>query len=169
MRELGKDLDETKADVAIVLGSDYLDTFFLSSVPTCAVIAGEQSHASFASREYNLPIHQGFVEDLLDSLVRAGFDMAYSQDAILGHSFAAIYEWVIEGRAIPVIPIFVNAYLPPLPSARRCEALGKAIAEIIAKRPERVVRRRSPPGLSVQAHGGAMLTHYEGAPFPSRL
>jgi 2,3-dihydroxyphenylpropionate 1,2-dioxygenase len=151
MRELGKDLDQTKPDLAIVLGSDHLETFFLSSVPTFAVMAGERSRAAFAGREYDLPIHRGFAEDLLDKLVRAGFDMAYSQDAVLGHSFAAMYEWVIEGRAIPVVPIFVNAYLPPLPSARRCEALGKAIAAVIAKRPERV---------AIIASGG--MSHYPG-------
>src|ERR1041384_5825798 len=83
MRELGRTLDETKPDVVIIFGSDHLETFFLSSVPTFAVIAGETSHAHFANKDYNLPIPQGFTEDLLDKLVRADFDMAYSQDAVL--------------------------------------------------------------------------------------
>jgi 2,3-dihydroxyphenylpropionate 1,2-dioxygenase len=151
MRELGKDLDKTKPDAIIVIGSDHLETFFLSSVPTFAVMSGETSHAHFATKDYDLPIHQGLAEELLDGLVRMDFDMSYSQDAVLGHSFAAIYEWVIEGRAIPVIPLFVNAYLPPLPSARRCEALGKAIAKIIEGRPERV---------AIVASGG--MSHYPG-------
>src|SRR5271157_2565639 len=129
MRVLGEDLDEIKPDAIIVIGSDHLETFFLSSVPTFAIVAGETSRAKFAGHEYNLPIAQGLAEDLLDRLVRAEFDMAYSQGAELGHSFAAVYEWVIEGRAIPVVPIFVNTYLPPLPSPQRCFALGKAIAE----------------------------------------
>src|ERR1700680_4670124 len=105
MRELGKSLDETKPDAVIIFGSDHLETFFLSSVPTFAVIAGETSQAAFAGKNYSLPIHQGLAEDILDKLVRADFDMAYSQDAILGHSFAAVYEFVLEGRDIPVIPI----------------------------------------------------------------
>jgi 2,3-dihydroxyphenylpropionate 1,2-dioxygenase len=151
MRELGKSLDETKPDAVIVIGSDHLETFFLSSVPTFAVMSGESSHAHFANKDYDLPIHQALAEEILDGLVRADFDMSYSQDAVLGHSFAAIYEWVIEGRAIPVIPIFVNAYLPPLPSARRCEALGKAIAKIIECMPERV---------AIVASGG--MSHYPG-------
>ncbi|MDE3167053.1 MAG: MMPL family transporter, partial [Acidobacteriota bacterium] len=151
MRELGKSLDETKPDVAIVIGSDHLETFFLSSVPTFAVVAGETTKASFAGRDYELPVHLPLAEDLLEKLVDAGFDMAYSQDAVLGHAFAAVYEWVIEGRGIPVIPLFVNAYLPPLPSARRCAALGRAIAEVIAKRPENV---------AIIASGG--MSHYPG-------
>ena len=151
MRLLGKDLDETKPDLAIVIGSDHLETFFLSSVPTFAVIAGERSHAHFANRNWDLPVHLDFAEGLLAKLVNQGFDMAYSQDALLGHSFAAVYEWVIEGRKIPVVPIFVNTYLPPLPTPQRCAALGKAIAEYIETRPEKV---------AIIASGG--MSHYPG-------
>ncbi len=150
MRDLGKTLDETKPDVVIVIGSDHLETFFLSAVPTFAIIAGKTCKASFAGRDYELPTHP-LAEELLDKLVDAGFDMTYSQDAVLGHSFAAVYEWVIEGRAIPVVPVFVNTYLPPLPKARRCEALGKAIREVVEKGPERV---------AIVASGG--MSHYPG-------
>src|SRR5437763_1636622 len=84
MRELGKTLDETQPEAIIVIGSDHLETFFLSSVPTFAIVAGERSRAKFAGREYNLAVHRDLAEDLLDRLVRAEFDMAYSQDAELG-------------------------------------------------------------------------------------
>jgi 2,3-dihydroxyphenylpropionate 1,2-dioxygenase len=151
MRLLGKDLDEAKPDVALVIGNDHMETFFLTSVPTFAILAGERSRAEFARKNYDLPIHQGFAEDLLDKLVNAGFDMAYSQDAVLGHAFAAVYEWVLEDRKIPVVPIFVNAYLPPLPTPRRCAQLGKAIAKVIADRPERV---------AIIASGG--MSHFPG-------
>jgi 2,3-dihydroxyphenylpropionate 1,2-dioxygenase len=151
MRLLGKDLDEAKPDVALVIGNDHMETFFLTSVPTFAILAGERSRAEFARKNYDLPIHQGFAEDLLDKLVNAGFDMAYSQDAVLGHAFAAVYEWVLEDRKIPVVPIFVNAYLPPLPTPRRCAELGKAIAKVIADRAERV---------AIIASGG--MSHFPG-------
>jgi 2,3-dihydroxyphenylpropionate 1,2-dioxygenase len=151
MRQLGKDIEEAKPDLIIVIGSDHLETFFLSSVPTFAVVAGEYSHAHFANKNWDLPVHLPFADHLLEKLVHRGFDMAYSQDAVLGHSFAAVYEWIIEGRKIPVVPVFVNAYLPPLPSPQRCAALGKAIAEIVAERPERV---------AIVASGG--LSHYPG-------
>src|SRR5260370_38219546 len=64
MRELGKSLDEAKPDAVIVLGSDHLETFFLSSVPTLAIIAGENSMAKFASRDYTMPIHTHLSQDL---------------------------------------------------------------------------------------------------------
>jgi 2,3-dihydroxyphenylpropionate 1,2-dioxygenase len=151
MRSIGKDLEESKPDAVIVIGSDHLETFFLSSVPTFAILSGEYSHAEFAGRKYELKIHEALTEDLLDKLMKAGFDLGYSQDAVLGHAFAAVYEWVIEKRPIPVVPIFVNAYLPPLPTAKRCAELGKAIAKVIESRPEKV---------AIVASGG--MSHFPG-------
>src|SRR5579872_5130660 len=151
MRHLGTLLDETRPDLAIVIGSDHLETFFLHAVPTFAIIGGLHSKAAFARRTYSLPIHP-FAEELLDQLVLGGFDMTYSQDAELGHAFAAVYEWVIEGRSIPVVPIFVNTYLPPLPPARRCAQLGVAIRDAIEASPYRI---------AIVASGG--MSHYPGA------
>ena len=151
MRVLGKDLDEIKPDAIVVIGSDHLETFFLSAVPTFAIVGGEKSKAAFARKSYALPIH-GFAEELVNDLVSDGFDLTYSQDAELGHAFAAVYEWVIEGRSIPVVPIFVNTYLPPLPTARRCAQLGAAVRDAIL---------RSPYRIAIVASGG--MSHYPGA------
>jgi 2,3-dihydroxyphenylpropionate 1,2-dioxygenase len=151
MRQVGQEIEELKPDAVIIFGSDHLETFFLSSVPTFAVIAGEYAHAHFANKSYKLKTHLPLAEDILNKLVAAEFDMSYSQDAIMGHSFAAVYEWIIENRDIPVVPIFINTYLPPLPTPKRCEALGKTIAKIIAGRPERVV-----------LIGSGGMSHYPG-------
>lgn len=151
MEKLGSVLDATRPGALIVFASDHLETFFLKSVPTFAVISGERANAVFAGRSWTPRIHQALAEDLLEKLVDADFDMAYSQDAELGHSFAAPFEWVLGERDIPVVPVFVNTYLPPLPKARRCAALGAKIAEIVRGRSERV---------ALLASGG--MSHYPG-------
>lgn len=151
MRELGKLLDETRPDVILFLGSDHLETFSIGCVPTFAILAGSRARAEFAGRRYDLPIHRELAEDLLNRLVGANFDLAYSEDAVLGHTFAVPFEFVIEGRDIPVVPIHTNVYLPPLPSPRRCAALGAEIAKAVAHRPERI---------AIIASGG--MSHYPG-------
>jgi 2,3-dihydroxyphenylpropionate 1,2-dioxygenase len=151
MRELGRRLDESKPDALIVFASDHMETFFLQSVPTFSVIDGERANAAFAAKTWSPPIHRPLAEAILDGLVRRDFDLSYSQDALLGHSFAAPFEWIVESREIPVVPIFVNTYLPPLPTARRCAALGAALAQVIASRSERV---------ALLASGG--MSHYPG-------
>ena len=96
MRRLGKLLDETKPDALIIFASDHMETFFLKSVPTFAIMSCETATAGFAGRSWNPPIHQGLAETILEQLVARDFDMAYSQEAELGHSFAAIFEWVLR-------------------------------------------------------------------------
>jgi hypothetical protein len=120
-------------------------------MPTFAVIAGNYAHAEWAGKELKLPVHREMAEDLLETLIAQGFDLAYSEDAVLGHSFAVPFEYVIGSRKIPVLPIFANVYLPPLPSPRRCEAFGKAIANFVKGRPERAC---------IIASGG--MSHYPG-------
>ncbi len=151
MRELGKLLDETQPDVIVFLGSDHLETFSMSCNPTFAIVAGNRAKAEFAGRHYDLPIHRELAEDFLYQLVSKDFDIAYSEDAVLGHTFAVPFEFVIGGRPIPVVPFHANVYLPPLPSPKRCAALGRAIADVIATRPERV---------ATIASGG--MSHYPG-------
>ena len=151
MRQLGKLLDETKPDAILFLGSDHLDTFSMTCVPTFAIICGNRVLAEHGGHKYDLPNHRELAEDLLEKLVLRGFDVAYSEDALLGHTFATPFEYVIEKRNIPVVPFFTNVYLPPLPTAQRCAALGKAVADIIKGRKERV---------AVIASGG--MSHYPG-------
>jgi 2,3-dihydroxyphenylpropionate 1,2-dioxygenase len=151
MRELGKLLDETNPDVILFLGSDHLETFAINCVPTFAIVAGNRAIAEFAGRKFDLPIHRELAEDLLKKLVHADFDLAYSEDAVLGHTFAVPFEFVISGRDIPIVPIHTNVYMPPLPTPKRCAALGRALANVIASRPERV---------AIIASGG--MSHYPG-------
>jgi aromatic ring-opening dioxygenase LigB subunit len=152
IQELGKVLDETKPDVVLMFGADHVETFSVSCVPTFAVVAGDRAIAKFAGREHNLPIHREFAEDMLNKLVvEHDFDIAYSEDAELGHAFSIPFEFLIGKRNIPVIPFFTNVYVPPLPTPKRCEALGKAVAQIVKGRKERV---------AIVASGG--MSHFPG-------
>jgi AmmeMemoRadiSam system protein B len=152
MQELGKVLDETKPDVIVFFGSDHVETFSVTCIPTFAIIAGNRAVAKFAGKEYDLPVHREMAEDLLNKLVvEKNFDIAYSEDAELGHAFAVPFEYVIGKRNIPIIPFFTNVYVPPLPTPKRCAALGRAIADIIKGRKERV---------AVVASGG--MSHFPG-------
>src|SRR5437763_4543459 len=109
MRELGKVLDETKPDVIVFFGSDHVETFSVSCVPTFAIIAGNRAVAKFAGREFCPRVHREMAEDMLNKLVvDYEFDVAYSEDAELGHAFAVPFEYVVGTRDIPVIPFFTN-------------------------------------------------------------
>ena len=152
MQELGKVLDESKPDVILFFGSDHVETFSVTCVPTFAIIAGSRAVATFAGRTYQVPVLREMAEDLLNKLVvDKNFDIAYSEDAELGHAFAIPFEYVIGNRSIPIVPFFTNVYMPPLPTPQRCAALGRAVAEIVKGRKERV---------ALIASGG--MSHFPG-------
>jgi aromatic ring-opening dioxygenase catalytic subunit (LigB family) len=151
MRQLGRVLDETRPDVLIILGLDHLEAFSLSVSPTFTVMVAPEAEGSFGPKEYRLRSAPELGRALLDGLIRRDFDMAFSQRAFLGHAFVVPFEYVVEERPLAVLPMFVNVYVPPLPSTRRCYQLGRALAEVIAERPERV---------AILASGG--MSHYPG-------
>ena len=113
-------------DAILFFGADHVETFSVTCVPSFAIVAGNRAIAKFAGREHNLPIHREMAEDILNKLVvDHNFDMAYSEDAELGHAFSIPFEYVIGKRNIPVIPFFTNVYVPPLPTPRRCAGAGQ--------------------------------------------
>ncbi len=128
-----------------------MKTLSVPFVPTLEIIAGNRALEEHRGFHSDLPNNRDMAEDLLNQLIQANFDVAYSEDALLGHTFAVPFEYLLEKRNIPVVPFFTNVYLPPLPSMRRCAAMGREIAKIIKGRKERV---------AVIASGG--MSHYPG-------
>jgi aromatic ring-opening dioxygenase catalytic subunit (LigB family) len=64
-----------------------------------------------------------------------GFDPAYSRktryDGGLGHAFARVLKFLTPDARFSIVPIMVNTYYPPAPSAKRCVQFGKAVAKAI--------------------------------------
>ncbi len=151
MRQIGKELEETKPDAVIVIGSDHLETFFLSSVPTFAILSGEYSHAEFAGRKYELKIHEALTEDLLDKLNESGF----RPGLLAGRGARARVRGSLRmgDREAPHSrrSDFRERVSPAPAYSQRCAELGKAIAKIIAERPEKV---------AIVASGG--MSHFPG-------
>src|SRR5919106_1861366 len=151
MRQLGRVLDETKPDALIVVGLDHLEAFSLDVSPAFAIVVGPEVTGSFGRKQYRVGVHQELARALLDGCLKRDFDMAFCHKAFMGHAFVVPFEFILEQRQIPIVPVFVNVYVPPLPQPHRAYQLGRRIAEIIAERGERV---------AVLASGG--MSHYPG-------
>ena len=151
MRRLGRVLDETQPDALIVVGLDHLEAFSLDVSPAFAVVVGPEVVGSFGSKQYRLGVHQTLARAILDGCLKRDFDMAFCHKAFMGHAFVVPFEYVLEERQIPIVPLFVNVYVPPLPQPHRAYQLGRAIAEVIAERGERI---------AILASGG--MSHYPG-------
>lgn len=67
--------------------------------------------------------------ELVRQLYRQGFDPAFTSVAKVDYAMGIpLTHLRVVG---PVLPIYVNAYLPPQPTIERCYAFGEAVARIM--------------------------------------
>jgi len=154
---LAEELQRARPDVVVIVGDDQTEIFSNALVPALAVFIGESAAGTTSiswigeKREDNHVSFKGLptlARSLVEALMERGFDPAYMEELKpmgrpgvgLGHAFTRIGKVMgLAERGLPVIPVFVNAYHPPLPSAARCYALGQAMRDFFDARPERVV------------------------------
>jgi aromatic ring-opening dioxygenase catalytic subunit (LigB family) len=120
---------------------------------------GEQ-HAAFAEPQFNLePVtRRGAPEiasELLQALYADGCELAHSSELQLDHGTTLPLQLMRIPEHVAVIPLIINSIFPPLPSLRRCLALGDALARAIS-------RLTSHQRIGLLATGG--ISHTVGAP-----
>jgi 3-O-methylgallate 3,4-dioxygenase len=157
MAAIGK-LRETIAaahpEVIIVVGDDQHENLVDDNMPPFTIYMGEKAEASVSLRYLNQPksenrtkyrVHGGMAKALIDGLMDQNFDPAYSKqtryDGGLGHAFARVLKFLSPEANHRVVPVMVNTYYPPAPSAKRCAEFGRALAQVLRQIPgdERVV------------------------------
>jgi protocatechuate 4,5-dioxygenase beta chain len=126
-RAVKEQLDAAKPDAIVVVANDHFNTFFLDNFPTFAIGVAEASSGpndQTSMPSYDFAVHSDLAKHVLKTGMDAGFDFAVTHEFGVDHSMLVPLHYLTEGVQIPVVPIWVNAFLKPLPSARRCHALG---------------------------------------------
>ena len=130
-------------DVLVVFGDDQLECFDFRNYPAFAIYAGDKFQGALArGGSAGVPGHPQLASALLTGLMRRGFDPAFSLDMPkpdrgIGHAFLRPAESLTDFTT-PIVPVFLNCYYAPQPTARRCYELGVAVGEIIAEMPGRL-------------------------------
>jgi gallate dioxygenase len=128
--EVSTRLLATRPDAIVFYTADHYNVFWETCIPIFSVGVAE---SAWGASDYDtvprreLPIASELATGLQRSLVRAGFDVGKSQEFELDHTIVAPMHFLVPDEAIPIVPIFLNALIPPLPSADRCSALGAAV------------------------------------------
>lgn len=147
---MGERFAAQTADALIVVADDHLNAFSFNCVPAICVRIGKtvprmmQDAAEAFDKvlehmptEY--PLHEALAGQILEQGVQNGFDLALSWEAPVDHAFLSPVNTMLGQRRIPpLVPIFVNAFIAPQPTARRCFQFGQHIARVVAKSPWRV-------------------------------
>ena len=140
-RSVADHLRAVEPEVLVIFDSDHLNTFFLDNFPTLSV--GVSDHTSGPNDgtpglpRYTLPVSESLAEHLLKSGLQHGFDLARTQEFEVDHSILVPLHFLTPDMRIPIVPIFVNGIVHPLPAARRCLALGQLVREAVEALPDR--------------------------------
>jgi aromatic ring-opening dioxygenase catalytic subunit (LigB family) len=164
LNELRDALARWQPDALIVLGDDQHENVLDDNQPPFLIYMaeavdatlhflylGEEAEKQMTRYRVASNLARSFVTGLMDH----GFDPAWSvstrEPTGLGHAFGRALKFVMPEPRFPIVPIMVNTYYQPSPSARRCWQFGAALRAIIEQRPnnERV---------AILASGG--LSHF---------
>jgi len=131
-------LARTKPDVAVVFYNDHGLNFFLDKMPTFSVgAAPEYRNADEGWGIPTLPPFRGAPAlswHIIEHLVEREFDITTCQEMLVDHAFTLPLKLFWPDGECPVVtvPVCINTVQHPLPSARRCLALGRAVGEAVA-------------------------------------
>jgi protocatechuate 4,5-dioxygenase beta chain len=136
-------MDANPADIVIVVYNDHGLNFFLDKVPTFAIGCAD----SYANEDEGwglppmppFPGNAEFSWHLAESLIDQDFDMCTCQEMKVDHGFVNPVRVLFGDRdqyPVKFVPLAVNTVQHPVPSARRCLALGRALGKAVESYPE---------------------------------
>jgi hypothetical protein len=132
-------LAATHPDIIVMFDTDHLNTFFLDNLPIFAIgVDGSFRAPNDEPRDvpnYVVKSVPDLASHIRDVAVEAGFDLGMVQHFSVDHSVTVPLHFLTPEVHVPVVPIFISGHVPPLPPARRCFALGQAVARAIESWP----------------------------------
>jgi hypothetical protein len=149
---------ETAPDAVVVFGDDQAEIFpddfrpalmvyTGASVPNMPDLftrapyaAGRKAGWAYGPEGATIPIASDLATHVTRELVADGFDLAHAgrlwEGVGLGHAFGFVLGRLLDGQAVPMVPVIINTLYPPnQPTARRCYELGRAVRAAIESFP----------------------------------
>jgi len=159
-----KILDDAHPDVLITFADDHFDRCFFDNLPAFLVGVGEQAVGpavdGFDIPKVRLPIASALARFIVREGLEGGVDFAFSEELALDHAEIAPMMHLTPRWNVPIIPIVVNAFAPPMPSPKRCFDVGAFIGRCVERWPE---------STRVAFLGTGGLSHWVGPPETGRI
>src|SRR6516162_3389896 len=127
--DVGRRLRALEPDLWIIFSNDHAEQFFHTTAPPFTVHVGGDASGEFAGRKFNWAIPSEIAFELVRQLYRQNFDPAFTSTARIDYAIGIPLTHL--GHTEPILPIYVNAYLPPQPTIERCYAFGQAVARAV--------------------------------------
>lgn len=157
-------LEQARPDAIVIFSTDHFDRCFYDNLPPFLVAVGEEAEGPMNEWLKIPKVKLRVAGELGRFLVSEGLenevDFASSAELPLDHAEVVPLSYLTPKWDIPIVPIVVNAFAPPMPSLKRCAQVGAFVREVIERWPE---QKR----VAVIGTGG--LSHWVGLPETGRV
>jgi Catalytic LigB subunit of aromatic ring-opening dioxygenase len=157
-------LEESRPEVLITFADDHFDRCFYDNLPAFLIGVGEQAPgpavAGFDLPHVEVPIAADLARFILREGLEGGVDFAFSEELALDHAEMAPMVHLTPRWDIPIIPIVVNAFAPPMPTLKRCFDVGTFVGACV---------ERWPRDQRVAVLGTGGLSHWVGPPETGKI
>ncbi|MFK0221284.1 hypothetical protein ACIQWN_24225 [Streptomyces vinaceus] len=153
-------VERADADTLIVLTCDHINTFTPDMWPTFAIATGDGALGpnddvpGVPRTAYALDAGVGAT--LHRGLVRQDFDPVALRGHSVDHSVVVPLHF-LNGRGLPVVPVYLNGMVAPRPSAERCRRLGRVLRGALEELPGRRIAVVASGSFSLEVGGPRML------------
>ena len=150
---LRSDLEASRPDVLIVVANDQFVNFFFNNIPTFFVTLADEVKGQFTRHKFDYRGHKELARTILKAGLERGIDFSYGEYVELQHTQVVPLYFLLPEPKIPILPIYVNTWVDPIPTPRRCYQVGELLREVANAQRERI---------AILATGG--LSHFPGSP-----
>ena len=127
--DIGERLRALEPDLWIIFSNDHADQFFHTTAPPFTIHVGGEATGEFAGHDFHWKVPSEIGFELVRQLYRQSFDPAFTSTAKIDYAIGIPLTHL--GHTDPILPIYINAYLPPQPTMERCYAFGQAVARTV--------------------------------------
>ena len=132
-------LEECRPDAMVIFYNDHLNRFFFDAYPTFAIGVGDElpvADEGWGKRPFpDFRGHSELAWHITRSLVADEFDLTVCQEMEIDHGILSPLPYltaVEKGEwPCPIIPFAINVIQHPVPTAKRCWKLGRAVRKAI--------------------------------------
>lgn len=131
-------------DTIVIVGDDQHENILDDNMPPFTIFIADEVDATVKYRYAGAKptdqmtryaVNGQLAEGVLLGAMDRGFDPAWSREtryeAGLGHAFGRVLNFLMPDGGRRIVPVMVNTYFPPAPSAARALAFGQAVGDIL--------------------------------------
>lgn len=124
-------IEDLRPDALFMIAADHQRAFPLSGIPAFSIGVGPRAKGlgDAGLQPCEVAVNQTVGQAVLEGCLQRDVDLAFSEQVEIDHAFVMPLTLITPKFDVPIVPFWQNCNVPPQPTFRRSQTVGKAIAD----------------------------------------